>query len=131
MRSQGQERGVGGSGGSGGRQWGWGAGGGRYCRNLGCCGNNPRLLKRSQGHVVGGEERDLMTLAPGELKYLVVEDVDDDPRDANSMLKDDLTLIAGPGDDGMWQRELTKFLQNEAKEVQEHSVARVHDWLHS
>ena len=43
------------------------------------------------------------------------------------MFKDDLMLLAGPGDDGTWQRELTKFLQTEAK----NSVARVHDWLHS
>ena len=61
--------------------------------NLASYGNDPRSPKRSQGRIAGGEERDPMTLAPGELKYLV-EDVDDD---------------------GTWQRKLTKFLQTEAK----------------
>jgi hypothetical protein len=71
-----------------------------------------------------------MMLAPEELKYLVTEDVNDDPQGANATFKDDLMLLGGLGDkDGLWQRELIKFLQAKVREKQEQSAARVHDWL--
>jgi hypothetical protein len=60
---------------------------------------------------------------------LVTEDVDDDPRGANATFKDDLMLLAGPGDDGLWQRELYKLLQAEVEEMQAQRVGRVDDWL--
>jgi len=41
-----------------------------------------------------------------------------------------LMLLAASGDVTM-QKELAKFLQAEAKESQERSVAKVHGWLQS
>jgi hypothetical protein len=62
---------------------------------------------------------------------LVTEDVDDDSRGAHATFKDDLMLLAGPGDDGTWARELAKLLreeQQEKEELQKQRIARVRDW---
>lgn len=72
-----------------------------------------------------------MGLAPEQLKYRVVEDVDDHPQGARFTFEDDLVLLSGPGNDGTWGRELPKLLQAEQRErdeIQRLRVARVRDW---
>jgi hypothetical protein len=57
--------------------------------------------------------------------------VDDDSRGAHATFKDDLMLLAGPGGDGTWARELAKLLreeQQEKDELQKQRIAKVHDW---
>ena len=66
------------------------------------------------------------TLAPEDSQYSIA-----DSDDADSFTcKEVLMLLAASGDVTM-QRELAKFLQSEAKESQERSVAKVHGWLQS
>ena len=93
--------------------------------------NNSRPIMRSQGHVLSGEEREQDIWAPEERKYLIVDDVDNDSRGAHATFKDDLMLLAGPGDDGTWAKELANLLQQEQQEkveLQKQRIARVHDW---
>jgi len=66
------------------------------------------------------------TLAPEDSLYSIA---DSDEADSFT-LKEVLILMAASGDVKM-QRELDKFLEFEAKESQERSVAKVHEWLQS
>jgi len=92
--------------------------------------NNSRPIMRSQGHALSGEQDIWVNLTPEERKYLIVDDVDNDSRGAHATFKDDLMLLAGPGDDGTWANELAKLLQEEQEkvELQKQRIARVHDW---
>ena len=66
------------------------------------------------------------TSAPEDSPYSIA-----DSDDADSFTcKEVLMLLAASGDVTM-QRELAKFLQSEAKESQERSIAKVHGWLQS
>jgi hypothetical protein len=91
-------------------------------------------MTRSQGHVLSREEREQdiwVNLTPEERKYLIIDDVDNDSRGAHATFKDDLMLLAGPGDDGTWAKELAKLLEEEQQEqveLQKQRIARVHDW---
>lgn len=64
------------------------------------------------------------TLVPEDSTYSVAHSDDAD----SFTCKEVLTLLAASGDVTM-QRELAKYLQAEAKESQERSVAKVHGWL--
>jgi len=82
---------------------------------------------QAQGHIWA-------KLTLEERKYLIIDDVDDDSRGAHATFKDDLMLLAGPGDDGMWARELSKLLREEQQandELQKQRISRVHDWQQS
>jgi len=54
-----------------------------------------------------------------------------DAQGADSNLKDDLILMAGPGDVGMWAMELARFLRAEHKvrdEIRSECAARLLHW---
>jgi len=54
-----------------------------------------------------------------------------DAQGADSNLKDNLMLMAGPGDDRMWAKELARFLRAEQKErdkIQAERATRLRHW---
>jgi hypothetical protein len=61
----------------------------------------------------------------------VAEDVSEDAQDENMTRKQELMLLAGPGDSGFFRNELIKLLQAEQKEreeMQQQRVGRVRQW---
>ena len=60
---------------------------------------------------------DSLVIRQSRWSDFVAEDVDKDARDADLTynLKDELMLLAGPGDDRFFRKELDKVLQSEQK----------------
>ena len=89
------------------------------------------MSRKAGENVVGAGLKSDMSTVIRQWSDMVVEDVDDDAQDDDASYKDELMLLAGPGDSGFCKNELIKLLQAEQKEredIQQQRIARVHQW---